>query len=84
MKEMRLQVLPVNQRRRTAMIQSNSLEVVKVIQDRSLEASSFALLKRTKQFLKHESRWFIRHVPREENHIFNYLARMIFDWKEGL
>ncbi|MBA0707219.1 hypothetical protein Golax_019287 [Gossypium laxum] len=81
---MRLQVLPVNQRRRTAMIQSDSLEVVKVIQDRSLEASSFALLKRTKQFLKHESRWFIRRVPGEENHIFNYLARMIFDWKEGL
>ncbi|MBA0677908.1 hypothetical protein Goari_019287 [Gossypium aridum] len=66
------------------MIQSDSLEVVKVIQDRSLEASSFALLKRTKLFLKHESQWFIRRVPREENHIFNYLARMIFDWKEGL
>ncbi|MBA0620631.1 hypothetical protein Godav_006330 [Gossypium davidsonii] len=36
------------QRHRRVIIQSNSLEAVKVIQDKSLEASSSTLLRRTK------------------------------------
>ncbi|MBA0651543.1 hypothetical protein Goklo_018858, partial [Gossypium klotzschianum] len=36
------------------MIQSNSLKVVSIIRDGSLEASSFTLPRQTKQFLRHE------------------------------
>ncbi|MBA0755232.1 hypothetical protein Gogos_021881, partial [Gossypium gossypioides] len=48
-------------------IQSDNLEVVKIISDSKLEGSNFDLVRRIYQILSNEEKWFLEYVPREFN-----------------
>lgn len=65
-------------------IQSDRLEMVKVLQDTPSVASSYALIMRIQQLLMHVGYWRLWHVSREDNQAADRIAKMASDGKEGL
>ncbi|MBA0829131.1 hypothetical protein Goarm_013753, partial [Gossypium armourianum] len=57
-------------------IQFAKLEVVKAICDRQLAGASIYLVRRIQQILSRENKWFVRYLPRENNHVADALAKM--------
>ncbi|MBA0552217.1 hypothetical protein Golob_023047, partial [Gossypium lobatum] len=65
-------------------IQSNSVEVVKAIQDFSLTSSNSAVIRCIYHLLVNTKSWVIQHFPRDCNKIANCLAEMALDTNQGL
>ncbi|MBA0624299.1 hypothetical protein Godav_009683, partial [Gossypium davidsonii] len=66
------------------LIQSNSLEAVKDLQDSPLEGSNSALTRRIQQMLSRFSRWSIIHISREDNQDVDKLVKMVHERRHGV
>ncbi|MBA0758384.1 hypothetical protein Gotri_021389 [Gossypium trilobum] len=66
------------------LIQTDNLEVVKIIQERQLASANSVLVRRILQLLKLVGYWRIRHVPREENRVADSLAKTASGKKEDI
>ncbi|MBA0821883.1 hypothetical protein Goarm_018716, partial [Gossypium armourianum] len=66
------------------MIQADSLEVLKTIQDFSLTASTLSLIRRIHQLLTKFGHWAIQHIPRDLNKLKNCMANLAFDTSQNL
>lgn len=66
------------------MIQANSLEVIKVIQDSSLIVSNSSLIRRIHSPLIEYWTLVIQHIPREINKIVDCMAKLAFDTGQNL
>ncbi|MBA0582529.1 hypothetical protein Gorai_024671, partial [Gossypium raimondii] len=66
------------------MIPTDSLEVVKAIQDFSLADSNSTLIRRIHQLLANVGHWVMQHIPRELNEIANCMAKLAFDTGQNL
>ncbi|KAH1064862.1 hypothetical protein J1N35_029849 [Gossypium stocksii] len=61
------------------LIQIDSLEMVKAIQDSSLSNSNSTLIRRIHHLLLNASSWDIQHFPKDRNKTTDCLANMAFD-----
>ncbi|MBA0823517.1 hypothetical protein Goarm_020244, partial [Gossypium armourianum] len=61
------------------MIQTDSLETVKAIQESSLTNSSSALIRSIHYMLVNIGLWELQHILRDYNKIVDYIAKMTFD-----
>ncbi|MBA0596174.1 hypothetical protein Gorai_013005, partial [Gossypium raimondii] len=66
------------------LIQSNSLEAVKDLQDSPLEGSNSALTRRIQQMLSLFSCWIIIHISREDNQDVDKLVKMAHERWHGV
>ncbi|KAH1121285.1 hypothetical protein J1N35_004445 [Gossypium stocksii] len=66
------------------MIQTYSLEAIKIIQDSSLSSSNYALIRRVYLLLANAKFWTIQHFPKDFNKVVNCLAKFPFDTNHGL
>ncbi|MBA0746307.1 hypothetical protein Gogos_008840, partial [Gossypium gossypioides] len=66
------------------LIQSNSLEAVKDLQDSPLEGSNSALTRRIQQMLSRFSRWSIIYISREDNQDVDKLVKMVHKSRHGV
>ncbi|MBA0750930.1 hypothetical protein Gogos_002306, partial [Gossypium gossypioides] len=66
------------------LIQTNSLDVFKAIQDFSFSSSNFALIRHIHHLLLNVSSLAIQYLPRDRNKVVDYLAKMAFDMNQGL
>ncbi|MBA0759413.1 hypothetical protein Gotri_022304 [Gossypium trilobum] len=66
------------------MIQIDSLEAIKIIQDFSLSSSNYALIRHIHLLLANAKFWTIQHFPRDFNKVVDCLAKLPFDINHGL
>ncbi|KAK5786562.1 hypothetical protein PVK06_041199 [Gossypium arboreum] len=66
------------------LIHTDSMEVIKVIEDRQSADANSALVRKTKQLLKYRRLWFFRYVSKKNNRVANGIAKLIFNNKEGV
>lgn len=66
------------------MIQTNSLEVVKVIKDSSLMSLNSDLIRCIHHLLENAKLWVIQHSPKDFNKIVDCVGKMAFDTNQGL
>ncbi|MBA0702873.1 hypothetical protein Goari_026982, partial [Gossypium aridum] len=57
-------------------VQFDNLEVVKVLQDEAIMDSRMTLLRKIQQIMRIGGQWRIRYIPRENNLIVDYLAKL--------
>ncbi|MBA0813389.1 hypothetical protein Gohar_027245 [Gossypium harknessii] len=57
-------------------IQSNNLDVVKIVGNNKFERSNFALIRRNQQILLNEEKWFLEYILREFNKAANAITKI--------
>ncbi|MBA0746296.1 hypothetical protein Gogos_008830, partial [Gossypium gossypioides] len=58
------------------LMNTDSMETVRAIQDTCFRDSNSALIKRIQQLLTNANQWHIQHISREDNKIIDYLAKI--------
>ncbi|MBA0718604.1 hypothetical protein Golax_006344 [Gossypium laxum] len=61
---------------RRVIVQFDNVEVVKVLQDEAIMDSRMTLLRRIQQIMRIGGQWRIRYIPRENNLVVDYLAKL--------
>ncbi|KAH1106567.1 hypothetical protein J1N35_010335 [Gossypium stocksii] len=65
-------------------IQTDNLEVVRVLSMEETEDSGITLLRRVKRLLRSKGQWDVKYVPRECNLIADQLAKISLSWQAPL
>ncbi|KAA3474835.1 GTP cyclohydrolase 1-like [Gossypium australe] len=65
-------------------IQTDNLEVVRVLSMEDIVDSGTTILRRIKRLLHSEGQWEIKHVPRERNIIADQMAKIGLSWQTSL
>ncbi|KAH1073635.1 hypothetical protein J1N35_025963 [Gossypium stocksii] len=76
--------LIADRRDERVLIQMDSLQAAKIIQDDSTGNSNSTLIRRIRQTLPMVKQWKIQHFPREENTITDNLVKMVRDKRPDL
>ncbi|KAK5794843.1 hypothetical protein PVK06_036093 [Gossypium arboreum] len=69
---------------RQVTIQSDNLEVVRVLQESLMTDPSITVLRRIRRIFRTERQWYIKHVSRDLNHAVDCLDKMSLVGKTGL
>ncbi|MBA0798019.1 hypothetical protein Gohar_008656 [Gossypium harknessii] len=63
---------------RMAIIQTDNLEVVRVLQDNAMVDLGITMLRKVQQIMRAKGQWRIRYIPNECNLVVDYLAKLSF------
>lgn len=67
-----------------ATILTDNLEVAQVLKILNLKDFGIIVLRRTQRIMKAEGTWRIKYIPRSQNSIVDYLAKLSLSWKSSL
>lgn len=74
----------LSKRIKRVIIQTNKLEVFRVLQGNAMTDSGIIVFRRIQWIMKAEGQWRIRYVPRECNLVADCLAKLSLIWRSSL